>query len=751
MIVSRRALLAAGSVAPLAASAAGGAPAQGPPAHPDLVRLLGRMTLEEKFGQLTLMNAAFTLPSHVSTNFGLARDQATERAEIEAGRLGGVFNGSGAAWARGLQDAAMRSRLRIPLLIGADVIHGFRTVFPVPLAEASAFDPDLARRTARAAAVEAAAAGIAWTFAPMVDVGRDQRWGRVVEGAGEDVLLNRRLAAARVRGFQGEDLAAPDSLLACAKHFAAYGAAEGGRDYAGADLSEATLRSVYLPPFKAAIEAGALTLMAAFNTINAVPCTGDRRLLTDILRGEWGFDGFVVSDWNGDLEMVNHGFVADAAGAAEAALKAGCDMSMKSNLYRDHGPELVAEGRVSVARLDEAVLRVLELKRRLGLFDNPYNRIDEAREVEILRAPRHDALALEAATKSMVLLKNEGGLLPLAPDRRIALIGPFAESGDVDGSWALFVPPKEGESLAAGLRRALGADGALMVVAGSEVEASLPGGIEAAVAAARAADVVLLAIGESSDMSGEARSRSEIVVPAAQQALAEAVAATGTPVVVLLRSGRALALTGAVRNAQAVLVTWFLGTRMAAAVADVVLGRASPSGRLPVSFPRGPGQQPFHYAQHPSGRPANEAEPNLFRMGYIDQGALPLYPFGHGLTYGDIRYGAPHVDRSVVGSGERVEVVVPLTNRGDREVVETVQVYATRPPGLASRPRKTLMDFQRLTLAAGATVEARFTLTHDDLGGADLADGHQIVPGVTRIWVGASAEDLQTLDVRVTA
>lgn len=754
MAVSRRGLLiGAGALTGMAGSAPArsGVPSLAPLESSRVADLVSRMTLEEKAGQLTLMNAAFTLPNQVTTNVGLARDQAVERGEILAGRLGGVFNGSGAAWARDLQEAAMSARLAIPLLIGGDVIHGFNTIFPVPLAEAAAFDPELARRTARAAAIEAAGAGLAWTFAPMVDVGRDQRWGRVVEGAGEDVLLNNRLAAARVKGFQSEDLSRPDAMLACAKHFAAYGAAEGGRDYAAANISKRMLRDVYLPPFKAAQDAGALSMMAAFNELDGAPCTGSKHLLTDILRDEWGFQGFVVSDWNGDLEMVAHGYAADPRDAARIAILAGTDMSMKSNLYRDYLPDLVRTGEVPMARVDEAVTRVLALKLRLGLFDDPYGRMDLERERITARPPDHAALALEAARQSIVLLKNEGGLLPLALPGRIALIGPFAESGDVNGSWSLFVPPASGESLAVGLRRALGAEARLTVVEGSGVDRPVEGGLDAATAAASDADVVLLAVGETSEMSGEARSRSDITLPEAQQALAEAVAATGTPVVVLLRNGRAMALTGAVRAAKAIMVTWFLGDRMADAVADVVLGRVGPSGRLPVSFPRGPGQQPFYYAQHPTGRPAFDAEPNLYRSGYIDQGGSPLYPFGHGLTYGEIRYDPPSVDRAELSAGESVEVSVTVHNEGVRDAVETVQLYVTRPPGLAIGPRKTLAAFQKLAVPAGDSVEARFSLSADEVAGINLDGRPRLIAGVARIWVGGSSEDCLALPVRVSA
>ena len=463
--------------------------------------LIARMTIEEKAGQLNLQNDPFRWrPEGVNPGDTLDANQAQIAADIRAGRVGALFNGVGAGTTRLVQEMAVRdSRLGIPLLFAADIVHGLRTTFPVPLGEAASWDPDLARRTARAAAIEGGAAGVHQTYAPMVDIGRDQRWGRVVEGAGEDVLLGNLFAAARTRGFQGDDLKSWSSLLACPKHFAAYGAAEAGLDYNSTDMSELELRSVYLPPFKAAFDAGALSTMSGFNDLNGVPTSGNRWLLTDLLRGEWGFAGFVVSDYTSEEELIAHGFAADGRDAARIALMAGVDMSMKSGLYLKHIPGLVQSGDVPIARVDEAVRRVLLTKAALGLFETPYRGSDVRLERRVTGSREHLALAREAGRKSIVLLKNEGDLLPLPKTgKRIALIGPFgADRTDLFGPWSIFRDETLAVSLEQGLRAALGPDASLSVVKGSDVEAPLPGGIEAAVMAAAQADVVLLAVGES--------------------------------------------------------------------------------------------------------------------------------------------------------------------------------------------------------------------------------------------------------------
>ena len=707
--------------------------------------LIARMTIQEKAGQLNLLGDPFRFrPMNVNPLDGQG-DPARVTRMIREGLVGNLFNGVGAEAGRRIQTIAVEeSRLGIPLLFAADIIHGLKTVFPVPLAEAAAFDADLARRTARAAAVEGAASGIHQTYAPMVDVARDQRWGRGVEGAGEDVWLNEVLAVARVRGFQGDKgLADRDALLATPKHFAAYSAAIAGMDYNTTDMSEATLRGTFLPPFRAAFDAGALSVMTAFNDLNGVPASGNPYLLTDILRDEWGFNGFVVSDYTAEQELIAHGFAADGRDAARIALLAGMDMSMVSGLFLEHIPDLVEKGDVPLARVDQAVRRVLMTKAALGLFDDPYRGCDPVRERQVVGSREHRDLAREAGVKSIVLLKNEGGLLPLKPSgQKIALIGPFgADVDNVFGPWTIWGDETRRISLEAGFRAAMDDEADLVVVKGSDVEASLPGGIEAAVLAAAQADVVVLAIGESSRMSGEAQSRTEIDIPAPQRALAEAVAATGKPVVVLLRNGRAMELSGPIKEAGAIVVTWFLGGEMGHAVADVVFGLASPSGRLPVSFPHRSGQQPYSYDHKITGRPANNALASQeYVARYRETTNTALYPFGHGLTYSAVSYGAVRPANGTLDWDGEVEISVDVTNAGDRAVDETVQLYIRDRVADLTQPGRRLRDFRKVELAGGETKTVAFTLRRARLEYVG-ADGRPTVqPGAFDIWLTSSAQ-----------
>ncbi|MBX9615649.1 MAG: beta-glucosidase BglX [Caulobacteraceae bacterium] len=725
----------------------------------DLARvdaLIARMTIQEKAGQLNLLADPFRFrPQNVNPLDGQG-DPARVTRMIREGTVGNLFNGIGADAGRRIQTIAVEeSRLGIPLLFAADIIHGLKTVFPVPLAEAAAFDPDLARRTARAAAVEGAASAVHQTYAPMVDVARDQRWGRVVEGAGEDVWLNEILSAARVRGFQGErGLADRDALLATPKHFAAYSAAIAGMDYNTTDMSEATLRGVFLPPFKTAFDAGALSVMSGFNALNGVPVTGNPWLLTDILRDEWGFAGFVVSDYTSENELIAHGFAADGRDAARIALLAGIDMSMVSGLFLEHIPDLVAKGDVPIARVDQAVRRVLMTKAALGLFDNPYRGCDPRRERAVVGSRAHHDLAREAGVKSIVLLKNEGGLLPLkASGQKIALIGPFGDDVDnIFGPWTIWGDESRRISLEAGFRAAMADAGDLTVVKGSNVETDLAGGIEAAVLAAGQADVVVLAIGESTQMSGEAQSRTEIDIPAPQRALAEAVAATGKPVVVLLRNGRALELAGPVRDAPAIVVTWFLGSEMGHAVADVVFGKVSPSGRLPVSFPHRSGQSPYSYDHKITGRPADNSRASQeYVARYRETTNTALYPFGHGLTYGAVTYGAVTPAEATLAWDGSVALSVSVTNTGDRAVEETVQLYIHDRVASLVQPGRRLRDVRKVALAAGETKTAVFTLRRSQLEFVG-ADGRSTVePGVFNVWLTSSAQAGQPATLRLLA
>lgn len=707
---------------------------------PFIEALIANMTLEEKAGQLTLLPSAWGGSRAAQFNPpGNGQSFDAQLADAVAGKLTGVFNGNGAEMARRMQHAVMtRSRLRIPLMFAADVIHGHRTLFPIPLGEAASFEPALAERTARAAAFEAAGAGIDWTFAPMVDVARDQRWGRVMEGSGEDILLGNLFAAARVRGFQGDDLTADDAMLACPKHFAAYGAAEAGLDYNTVDISERTLRDVYLPPFKASFDAGALTTMASFNEISGVPSTANKWLMTDLLRGEWKFPGMVVSDYTGDEELVMHGFAEDGKDAARLSILAGVDMSMASNLYMLHLPALVREGLVPEAQVDESVRRVLTIKAILGLFDDPFRRIDPVREAKRSMIPQNIALAREAARKSIVMLRNEGGVLPLSLSSKVALIGPFAEGPhDLIGGWAVYGDDAQAVDLATGMRRA---GGKVTVAEGSNVESPIAGGIEAALEAANNADVVVLSLGEAQTMSGEAQSRTDIVVPKAQQDLAEAVARLGKPIVVVLRNGRAIALEGAVRDAQAILVTWYLGTESGTAIADILYGNQSPSGRLPVSFPHDTGQQPFHYDRKPTGRPQPPGPRVDYKAQFREVPNEALFPFGHGLTYGEVHYGDLRLDGPVLPWDGAVTVSTTITNLGARAIEEVAQFYIRDRVASVTRPIRQLIAFDKVALAPGQTRTVSFRLERSMLEFYGLDDRPVVEPGDFDLWIAPSAQ-----------
>jgi len=705
--------------------------------------LIARMTLEEKVGQLGVfadMVRPFAPDVNPEAN---VRNAAQVLEQVRAGRVGCLFNGVGAAQGREIQRVAVEeSRLGIPVALAADVIHGMRTVFPIPLGEAASFEPALAERTARATAIEATAAGIHWTYAPAVDIARDQRWGRGAESAGEDVVLGCAFAAARVRGFQGPDLAAADSLLATPKHFAGYGAVAAGMEYAQVDISPQTLHDVHLPPFKAALAAGARALMSAFNDINGVPASANRWLLTDLLRGQWGFDGVVVSDYTADMELIAHGYAADETDATAKAFLAGLDLSMQSGFYAAHLPGLVRSGQVPMAALDASVRRILRLKEAIGLFDDPYRSLDPAREADTSHLAAHDALARDAARRSIVLLKNEGAALPLRrAGQRIALIGPFARDRDnIEGCWTLFGDKTRYVTLEAGMRAALDDDALLEVVPGCALEDAVEGGIEAAVAAARRADVVVLALGEPQRYSGEAQSRVEIVLPAVQQALAEAVAATGTPVVVLLRNGRALALQGAVRDARAIAVTWFLGTQTGHAVADVLFGAYSPSGRLPVSFPQHSGQQPYFYNHPRTGRP-ELPEMSEFKARWREIPNAPLYAFGHGLGYTTFAYGAPRLSAPQLDWDGELVVTTTVTNTGTVAAEEVVQLYVHDRVASRVRPVRELKAFEKTLLAPGEAKDVVFRLDRGQLAFTNSEGVFTAEPGLFDLWVCASSAE----------
>ncbi|MES2095981.1 MAG: glycoside hydrolase family 3 N-terminal domain-containing protein [Pseudomonadota bacterium] len=713
-----------------------------PATDPFIEGLIARMSVAQKAGQLSIYSDPLAARTEGPVlNPGLVQQRLDQlKARIAGGEIVGLFNGIGTAIGRELQKVAVeQSPHKIPLIFAGDVIHGMKTCFPVPLAEAASFDPGLAERTARAAAVEATAKGIHWTFAPMVDVARDQRWGRVVEGSGEDPWLGVQFARARVRGFQGPNIRADDSMLACPKHFAAYGAVQGGMEYNTADIPETTLREVHFPGFRAAFDAGALTTMSSFNDIAGVPSTANHYLLTDILRGEWRFKGLVVSDYTSEEELILHGYAADASDAVVKSITAGCDISMQSGLYWKHLPDLVKSGRVPLSVVDTAVRRVLSVKKAIGLFDNPYRSLDPVREARDVRRPDAIALARECGRKSVVLLRNEGNLLPLAKTGKIALIGPaVSQKGDYPGPWASFPDIESCVTIEAGFRAALGDKAKLTVTRGSDYEAPLDGELDRAVRLATESDVVVLVLGESASMSGEAQARVDIGIPAPQLALAEAVAATGKPVVVLLRHGRALALAGAVRNAPAIMATWFLGSETGNSIADLVFGDFAPQGRLPVSFPQASGQEPFYYNHRRTGRP-QLTDDKAYKARYREVTDEPLYPFGFGLTYSTLSYAPTSVSSAMLPWGGSVTITATVTNTGKRRAHEVAQLYVNDKVASLTQPVRALKGIKHLDLEPGQSATVSFTLSRADLGFVHPDRKTYAEAGAFDVWIAPSA------------
>jgi beta-glucosidase len=728
--------LAVGGAAPAQTPAPAPSPARRPAVRPAprdgalearVGALVARMTLEEKIGQLQQLdgeaNGHFR-PEHLE----LARQ----------GKLGSVLNVRGAAQVNELQKAAVEgSRLKIPILFGYDTIHGYRTIFPIPLGEAASFDPALAEQTARVAAAESAAVGLKWTFAPMVDIARDPRWGRVAEGAGEDPYLGTLLARARVRGFQGDDVAHPDRVIATAKHWVAYGAAEAGRDYNTTDVSERALRELYFPPFEAAVEAGVGTFMSAFNDIDGTPATANRFTLTDVLRGEWKFDGFVVSDYTSVLELLKHGVAADESEAARKALTAGVDMEMVSRTYAQKLPDLVKGGRVTTAVVDEAVRRILRLKFRAGLFEHPY--VDAEREKTALLTSESRQLARRAASRSMVLLRNEGGVLPLRKDvSTLAVVGPLADDRKaVIGSWSGDGKPEDAVSILAGIQAAVGTATRVLHAKGCEIEGGGDEGFAAAVEAAKQADAVVLVLGESAEMSGEASSRSVIDLPGRQMDLARAILATGKPVAAVLVNGRPLTIPWIAENVPAVLVAWQGGTEAGPAAADVLFGDVNPGGKLPITFPRSVGQVPLYYAHKNTGRPPAAEKWN---SKYLDVPVTPQFPFGHGLSYTTFELSGLTVAQTSITASATLPVKVTVKNTGSRAGDEVVQVYVTDVAASVTRPVKQLRAFERVSLQPGESKTLSFTLGPKDLGLYDARFRWILEPGEFRVTAATSSE-----------
>jgi beta-glucosidase len=701
-------------------------------------RLLREMTLEEKLGQFQQLDGEVD---------GRYRPEHLELAR--KGLLGSTLNVRGARNVNELQKAALEgSRLKIPLLFGYDTIHGYRTIFPIPLGEAASFDPALAEATARVAAAESAAVGLKWTFAPMVDIARDPRWGRVAEGAGEDPYLGSVLARARVRGFQGDDYAQRDRVVATAKHWVGYGAAEGGRDYDTTDLSERALREIYFPPFRAAVDAGVGTFMSGFNDIDGIPATANPFTLSKVLRDEWKFRGFVVSDYTSVLELLKHGVAADEAEAARKALTAGVEMEMVSRLYGRHLPRLVSAGAVPVSAIDEAVRRILRIKVRAGIFENPY--VDPARETTTLLTPDARRLARQAAARSMVLLRNEGAVLPLRKDlKTIAVVGPLADDRQaVLGSWSGDGRKEDAVTVLAGIRAAVSPATRVVHVKGCEVDGGGADGIGPAVEAARAADAVVLVVGESAEMSGEAASRSVLDLPGRQMDLVRAVHAAGRPTVVVLVNGRPLTIGWIAENVPAVLETWQGGTEAGHATADVLFGDVNPGAKLPVTFPRSVGQVPIYYAHKATGRPPSAEK---WTSKYLDLPVTPQFPFGHGLSYTTFELSALKLGAERVGAGDAVKVEVTVKNTGTRAGDEVVQVYVTDVAASVTRPVKQLRGFERVRLEPGASKLVSFTLGPADLGLLDARMSWVVEPGEFRVTVGNSSEGGLTARFEVAA
>lgn len=701
--------------------------------------LIGRMTLEEKIGQLTL------LTSDWESTGPTMRD--TYKQDIRSGRVGSIFNAYTAKYTRELQQLAVEgTRLKIPLLFGYDVIHGHRTIFPISLGEAASWDMDAVEKSARVSAAEASAEGIHWTFSPMVDIARDPRWGRISEGAGEDVYLGSMVARARVRGYQGDDLAATDAVLATAKHFAAYGAAQAGRDYHTVDITERTLRDVYLPPFKAAVDAGVATFMTSFNEVDGIPASGSKYLLTDVLRDRWGFDGFVVTDYTSINEMVPHGYAKDLAQAGEQAINAGVDMDMQGAVFMDNLAKSVAEGRVSQATVDRAVRRILEMKYRRGLFEDPYRYSNEAREKATLYRPEFLDAARDVARKSMVLLKNEGAVLPLAASAgSIAVIGPLGDSkADMIGSWAAAGDRQTRPvTLLEGIRARAGASASVAYARGASYEFDSEGktdGFAEALALAKKSDVIVAAMGEKWDMTGEAASRTSLDLPGNQRALLQELVKTGKPVVLVLLSGRPNSIGWAQENVPAILHAWYPGTMGGHAVADVLFGDYNPSGKLPVTFPRTVGQVPIHYDMKNTGRPIELGAANAkYVSRYLNTPNTPLYPFGYGLSYTSFAYSPVTLSAASMGAGGSITASAIITNTGKRAGEEVVQLYVRDLVGSVTRPVQELKGFEKIALAPGESRTVTFTITPADLAftRADMSHGWE--PGEYRLWIAPSS------------
>ncbi len=706
-----------------------------------VTELMAKMTLEEKIGQLNQYNDDITATGPITKD--------TDKAgQVRAGKLGSILNAVGTKNTKNWQDQAMQSRLKIPLLFGQDVIHGFRTTFPIPLGETATWDMNLIEKSARIAAIEASAYGIHWTFAPMVDIGRDPRWGRVMEGAGEDTYLGTLVGKARVKGFQGNGLGNKDAVMACAKHFAAYGAAVGGRDYNSVDMSLRQLHETYLPPFKAVSDIGVATFMNSFNDINGIPATGNKYLQRDLLKGAWNFQGFVVSDWGSIGEMIPHGFAKDNKDAALKAIIAGSDMDMESRSYTNHLAELVKEGKVDIQLVDDAVRRILTKKYELGLFDDPYRFINEKREKEQANNPEHRKFAREIGSKSIVLLKNENQLLPLSPTtKKVAIIGPFAKATvENHGFWSIAFPDDSQRIVTQfdGIKAQLDKNSELLYAKGCNANDNDKSLFAEAVETAKKADVVIMTLGEGHAMSGEAKSRSNIHFSGVQEDLLKEIAKTGKPIILMINAGRPLVFDWASENIPTIVYTWWLGTEAGNSIADVLFGKINPGGKLPMTFPRTEGQIPIYYNHYNTGRPAKNNTDRNYVSAYIDLDNDPAYPFGFGLSYTTFQYSDVNVSATQLKGNQTLTASVTLTNSGNYDGEEVVQLYIRDLLGKVVRPVKELKGFQKIFLKKGESKTVSFNITPEDLKFYDDELNFDWESGEFDIMIGTNSAQVQT-------
>jgi len=718
--------------------------------QPDLQQILRQMTLDEKIAQLIQLAVPFY---EGAKDGGLITGPMASLGidETTVHNSGSVLGMAGAQEVINVQQTHLeKNRHGIPLLMMADIVHGFKTIFPVPLAIGCSWDMELAERSAEIAAKEASVSGVHVTYAPMVDLVRDPRWGRVMESTGEDPYLNSEFARAFVRGFQGDDLSADtDRVAACVKHFAAYGAAEAGRDYNTVDLSDRQMREFYLPAYKAALDEGCEMVMTSFNTVDGVPATGNAKLMRKLLREEWGFDGILISDWGAVKELIAHGIAADEREAALKAMKAGVDIEMMTSCYVKHLSELIESKEIDEALIDEAVLRILTLKKKLGLFDNPYRAADPQRESEIVFCDEHRRAARELAVKSCVLLKNEG-VLPLDKKRKIALIGPFATSGDVLGPWSWTGSKDDAIKLADGMRSKLAGSAELLVAESCGIETAEAQQWQAALAAAQEADTVVLALGEHSDMSGEAGCRADIRLPQVQLELVRSIRSLGKPTVVVLFNGRPLDLHGVYDEADAILEAWFPGSEAGDAVADLLFGDANPSGRLTMSFPYSVGQVPVYYNAYNTGRPQGAPDAQVrYVSQYLDIPNEPLLPFGFGLSYADFEYSDARLSSDEMTSSSTLSVSVKVANKGAIAGVETVQLYVRDLSGEVVRPVKELKAFRKVSLQPGESCVVEFTLEEPQLRYYHSDLTHSSDAGAFIAYVGPNSQTNTALPFRL--